>query len=89
MSEVLIYSIAKKAITTAALVAGPILLVSMIVGLMISIFQAVTQIQEQTLTFVPKMIAIILIMVILGPFISKTLIQFIETMISTIPEIVR
>lgn len=89
MSEVLIYSIAKKAITTAALVAGPILLVSMIVGLMISIFQAVTQIQEQTLTFVPKMIAIILIMVILGPFISKTLIQFIETMINTIPQIVR
>ncbi|MEF9935308.1 MAG: flagellar biosynthesis protein FliQ [Clostridium sp.] len=88
MSEVLIYSIAKKAIITSLLVAGPILLVAMVVGLAISIFQAVTQIQEQTLTFVPKMLAIILVMVVLGPFISKTLIQFIESMINTIPSIV-
>lgn len=89
MSEILIYSIAKKAIITAGLVAGPILIVSMVVGLLVSIFQAVTQIQEQTLTFVPKMIAIILTLVLLGPFISKTLVQFIETMINTMPNIVR
>ncbi|MEG0370832.1 MAG: flagellar biosynthesis protein FliQ [Clostridium sp.] len=88
MSEVLIYSIAKKAIITATLVAAPILLVAMIIGLAISIFQAVTQIQEQTLTFVPKMIAIIFIMVLLGPWMTKTLVQFIETMITTIPSIV-
>lgn len=88
MSEILIFSIAKKAITTAALVAGPILIVSMGVGLLISIFQAVTQIQEQTLTFVPKMIAIILVMVLLGPFITKVLVQFIQSMINTIPSIV-
>ncbi|MEF9952019.1 MAG: flagellar biosynthesis protein FliQ [Clostridium sp.] len=88
MSEVLIYSIAKKAIITSLLVAGPILLVSMVVGLAISIFQAVTQIQEQTLTFVPKMLAIIIVMAVLGPFISKTLIQFIESMINTIPSII-
>lgn len=60
----------------------------MVVGLLISIFQAVTQIQEQTLTFVPKMIAIILVMVLLGPFISKTLVQFIESMINTIPSVI-
>lgn len=88
MSEIVIFSIAKKAITTALLVAGPILIVAMVVGLLISIFQAVTQIQEQTLTFVPKMVAIILVMILLGPFISKTLVQFIESMISTIPSII-
>ncbi|KMT21712.1 flagellar biosynthesis protein FliQ [Clostridium cylindrosporum] len=88
MSEVLIYSIAKKAITTTTLVSAPILLVAMIVGLAISIFQAVTQIQEQTLTFVPKMVAIIFVMILLGPWMTKTLVQFIENMINTIPSIV-
>lgn len=88
MSELVIFSIAKKAIITALLVAGPILIVAMVVGLLISIFQAVTQIQEQTLTFVPKMVAIILVMILLAPFISKTLVQFIETMISNIPSVI-
>ncbi len=89
MSEILIYSITKKAITTALLVAGPVLIVSMVVGLLISIFQAVTQIQEQTLTFVPKMLAILAVMVILGPFMAKTLVQFIENILLTLPSIMR
>lgn len=89
MSEILIYSITKKAITTALLVAGPVLIVSMVVGLLISIFQAVTQIQEQTLTFVPKMLAILAVMVILGPFMAKTLVQFIENMLLTLPSLMR
>lgn len=89
MSEILIYSITKKAITTALLVAGPVLIVSMVVGLLISIFQAVTQIQEQTLTFVPKMLAILAVMVILGPFMTKTLVQFIENILLTLPSIMR
>ena len=89
MSEILIYSITKKAITTALLVAGPVLIVSMVVGLLISIFQAVTQIQEQTLTFVPKMLAILAVMVILGPFMTKTLVQFIENMLLTLPSLMR
>jgi flagellar biosynthesis protein FliQ len=89
MSETFIMSIGKDAITTAMLIAAPALLISMIVGLIISIFQAVTQIQEQTLTFVPKLIAIALILLILGPWMLKTLVQFVEQMLTSITYIVR
>ena len=57
-------------------VCGPPILVSMVVGLTISLFQAVTQIQEATLTFVPKMIVIFGTLAALGPFLGGTLLQF-------------
>ena len=68
MSELAIMTIVKKALVTGLLIAGPILIISLVVGLIISIFQATTQIQEQTLTFVPKLIAIILVLVLGGPW---------------------
>ncbi|WDC83960.1 flagellar biosynthesis protein FliQ [Caloramator sp. mosi_1] len=89
MSENFIQYIGKEAIFTALKVAAPILLVSMLIGLIISIFQAVTQIQEQTLTFVPKMLAIIFIMLLLGPWMLNTLVKFIETMINSMLYIIR
>jgi len=89
MSEVYVLDIAKKAITTALSIAAPALLVSMLIGLIISIFQAVTQIQEQTLTFVPKMLAIVLVLIILGPWMLKTMIQFTQDMINSMQYIVR
>ena len=63
MNELVIMTIVKKALITGVTVGGPILIISLVVGLIISIFQATTQIQEQTLTFVPKLIAIILVLV--------------------------
>lgn len=89
MSETFILSIGKEAIVTALAVAAPILIVSMVVGLIISIFQAATQIQEQTLTFVPKMIAIIVIMLVLGPWMLKKLVYFTQVMLTNITSIVR
>ncbi|SHE35284.1 MULTISPECIES: flagellar biosynthesis protein FliQ [Caloramator] len=89
MSENFIQYIGKEAIFTALKVAAPILLVSMIIGLIISIFQAVTQIQEQTLTFVPKMLAIIFVLLLLGPWMLNTLVNFIETMINSMLYIIR
>jgi flagellar biosynthetic protein FliQ len=59
---------AKEAIGTVILIGGPLLGVSLIVGLLVSLFQSMTQIQEQTLTFIPKVAAIIIIMLILGPW---------------------
>lgn len=61
MSENIIMGILKDAINTGLLVAAPILIVSIAVGLFISIIQATTQIQEQTLTFVPKLVAVALV----------------------------
>ena len=57
MSEQMIMGIITKALSTALMVAGPILIIALVIGLLVSVFQAATQIQEQTLTFVPKLIA--------------------------------
>lgn len=78
MSENLIIGIVQDALMTAVKIVGPILIVSIVVGLVISIFQATTQIQEQTLTFVPKLIAIGLTGLLLASFMSRTIIEFTE-----------
>lgn len=74
MSEIVIMTVVKKALIAGIMVAGPILLVSLLVGLVISIFQATTQIQEQTLTFVPKLIVIILVLTLGGPWMLNKLV---------------
>lgn len=64
---------AREAVGTVVLVGGPILGVSLLVGLLVSIFQAMTQIQEQTLSFIPKVIAVIVILLIFGPWMLSVL----------------
>ncbi|MFL0246767.1 flagellar biosynthesis protein FliQ [Candidatus Clostridium stratigraminis] len=88
MSENMIMSVLKDAIQTGLLVAAPILLVAIVVGLVISIFQATTQIQEQTLTFVPKIIAAAVVGLIAGPWMLHTTVNFTERIFSLISNIV-
>ncbi len=76
MSEFMIMSVLKNGMFTGAMIAAPVLIVSLVVGLLISVFQATTQIQEQTLTFVPKLIAILLVVAIGGSWMLHTLISF-------------
>ncbi|MFQ4178906.1 flagellar biosynthetic protein FliQ [Clostridioides difficile] len=76
MSEFMIMSVLKNGMFTGAMIADPVLIVSLVVGLLISVFQATTQIQEQTLTFVPKLIAILLVVAIGGSWMLHTLISF-------------
>lgn len=68
MTDQMVVSIARDAVLTILLVAGPALGIGMLVGLLVSIFQATTQIQEQTLTFIPKIIAVLVSIVIFGPW---------------------
>lgn len=89
MSETFVVSIGKQAVTAALTVAAPVLIISMVVGLLISLFQAVTQIQEQTLTFVPKMLAIIVAFIILGPWMLQTLVTFIQNMFNNISFVIK
>lgn len=89
MSEILIMTIVKKALVTGLMVAGPILIISLVVGLIISIFQATTQIQEQTLTFVPKLIAIILVLVLGGPWMLNKLVMLTSELFQSISTIVK
>lgn len=72
-----VVAIANTALWTIIKLAAPILLVSLVVGLMISIFQTVTSIQEQTLTFVPKILAVFLTMMLLGHWILNSLAEYI------------
>ena len=68
--------ILRQLVTTSLLVISPILLVSMVVGLVVSLVQSVTSIQEQTLSFVPKLLAIALVLVVAAPWILRQLMQF-------------
>lgn len=70
---------------TAVLVASPILLLTLVLGLAISIFQVVTQIQEMTLTFVPKLAVVFFALLLLGPWMLATLVKFGELLIGGIP----
>lgn len=82
-----IIEIVKQSILTIIIVASPVLLVSMIVGLVVSIFQATTSIQDQTLTFVPKILAIFAALIIFGPWMLDTLIDRTSWMLGLIAEV--
>jgi flagellar biosynthetic protein FliQ len=78
--------ILKSLIFEAVTLAAPILLTALVIGLAISIFQSVTSIQEQTLTFVPKALGIVALLVILMPWMLRNLIEFATAVIQKIPE---
>jgi len=84
MTEGLIMEIFRDALFTAIKLAGPILLASVLVGLVIAVFQAATQIHEQTLTFVPKLLAIGLMLLVLGPWMITQLSEFTARLFSAI-----
>lgn len=69
-------------------VAAPILLVVLLVGLLVSIFQAVTQIHEATLAFVPKLVAAVVVFTIAGPWMLTTLVDYLRRTIESIPSVV-
>jgi flagellar biosynthetic protein FliQ len=76
MSSSDVGAVLQRALTTTLLVGGPIVLISMVVGLVISIFQAATQINEATLTFVPKLLVVALVLLLLGPAMAGQLTDF-------------
>ncbi len=89
MTQELIISIAREAIWTAIVVAGPVLLVSMIVGLLISIFQAATSISDATLNFAPKVLAAVLVLFLTIPWIVNKLVQLVHYLLGNIPAFIR
>ncbi len=82
-------SIMRGGIVEILLLAAPVLLVAMVVGLVVSIFQATTSIQEQTLTFVPKIAAIMLVLALLGGWMFGSLSEYTRNLFAMIPEIGR
>ncbi|WP_291291745.1 flagellar biosynthesis protein FliQ [Enterococcus sp.] len=84
MSVAAVLDVLREAFIRILLIAGPALLIAMLVGLVISIFQATTQIQEQTLSFVPKLIAIFLTLILAGNYMLNILLNFTKTIFKMI-----
>ncbi len=88
MYQDIVLGIAHEAVVTVLLVSAPILGVALITGLAISILQATTQIQEMTLVFVPKIVAVLLVVIIFGPWMLNILTTFMISLYSAIPQMV-
>ena len=85
MDDAQITDIAVQTMIVAAKVSAPILLTALLVGFAISLFQAATQIQEQTLSFVPKIIAVALALVLTGNWVLSELVSFTESLFASLP----
>ncbi len=89
MSEELILKLGQDTLKTTALLAAPMLISALVVGLVVSIFQAVTQINEATLTFIPKMIVVGIVIVVAAPWMMDTMNQFTIQLFENIGDMVR
>jgi flagellar biosynthetic protein FliQ len=88
MSTDVVISLATQAMNVAFKVAMPLLLAGLVVGLVVSVFQAVTQIQEQTLAFIPKIIAIAVVLVVAGPWMLGQVLTYTTELYNSIPGLV-
>jgi len=82
-------NIGQQAIYTALMIAAPMLLIGLVVGILISIFQAATQINEQTLVFIPKILAIVIALVLFGPWMLSTMVEFTTQLFANINVMVK
>jgi flagellar biosynthetic protein FliQ len=82
-------SLLDRMLWTAAAVAGPLLVAVLIVGVVISVLQVATQVQEMTLTYIPKLIVSVLVLVFLGSWMLRQLTQFAEALLRSIPFLVQ
>ena len=88
MNQDTVVNLATQAMSLALKVAGPLLLVGLVIGLVVSLFQAVTQIQEQSLSFIPKIIAVAVVIVLLGPWMLDQLVSYTQNLFNSIPQLV-
>ncbi|HSU80471.1 MAG TPA: flagellar biosynthesis protein FliQ [Candidatus Angelobacter sp.] len=88
MSSEFVISIAERAIMTTLLVCAPLLVIALVIGLLVSIFQATTQIQEQTLSFIPKIVAVMIALVFFGPWMLSQLLTFTQDIFSNLSKFV-
>lgn len=87
MTEQTAIDITRNAFMIALQISGPLLIGSLVIGMLVSIFQAVTQISEQTLSFVPKVLFVAASLALLGPWMSQTLISYIVGTFNALPTV--
>lgn len=88
MNQDTVVNLATQAMSLALKIAGPLLLVALVVGLLISVFQAVTQIQEQSLSLIPKIAAVGVVIVLMGPWMLGQLVSYTTALYTSIPTMV-
>lgn len=88
MNSEMVISLAEKGVYTTLIVAGPLLLLALVVGLIVSIFQATTQIQEQTLAFIPKIVAVLIGIVFFGPWMLSHLLTYASNILQNLNQFV-
>jgi flagellar biosynthetic protein FliQ len=88
MTPETVMNIGRQAVEVTILVASPVLLVALVVGLLISVFQAATSLNEATLSFVPKIIAMFLTLIYAGPWMLEMMTDYIQRLYSSIPSLI-
>jgi len=88
MTPDVISTIAQETVLVAVKLIAPILLSSLAVGLVVAMFQAATQINEQTLTFIPKLATIIIVLMVAGPWMLQVIIDYFQNLLHQIPELI-
>ena len=88
MTNQTVLTIAEEALQMTVLVSAPLLLTALLVGLLVSVFQAATQINEMTLSFIPKLIGMATAMLIAGPWMLKQLVNYTRMLIESIPSLI-
>ena len=88
MTPQTVLTLAQQALWITALVSAPLLLTALAVGLVVSIFQAATQINEMTLSFIPKLIGMFVALVLAGPWMLSILVDYVQRLFSGIPQLI-
>jgi flagellar biosynthetic protein FliQ len=88
MSPETVVTFGRQALEMMLIVSAPLLLIALGVGLAVSFFQAITQLNEQTLSFLPKLVAVTVALVVLGPWMIATLVDYLQRTIAGIPQMV-
>jgi len=88
MNQDTVVNLASQAMSLALKIAGPLLLAALIIGLLVSIFQAVTQIQEQSLSLIPKIAGVAIVMLVLGPWMLGQIVAYTTALYTAIPTMV-
>jgi flagellar biosynthetic protein FliQ len=88
MNQDTVVNLASQAMSLALKIAGPLLLVALVIGLLVSVFQAVTQIQEQSLSLIPKLAGVAVVIILLGPWMLGQLVAYTTALYTAIPTMV-
>ena len=88
MTPEVVMNIGRQAVEMTLILSGPMLLATLVIGLIVSIFQAATQINEQTLSFIPKLIGSFIVLILAGPWMLQMMVDYIRRLFESIPQII-